>query len=99
MCVCSSGKGENELFCQVPLAGTGDPIFLQRLLVKLVWRRGLARTKLSGFGSYCSEKNPPKPTFFVQVHKLCVQVLPVWHLPELLNCNVSRSDTEKGKMV
>lgn len=66
MCVCSTGKRKkmNSFGYWAPLARTGDPIFLQRLLIKLVWRTGLARTQLPGFGCYCSEKNPPKPSFF-----------------------------------
>lgn len=90
MCVCSSGKGKkkNCFGCQVPLARTGDPIFLQSLLVKLVWRTGLPRTQVPGFGSYCSEKTLIIPAFFSRSIN-CVQVLHVRHLPALLGLQCS----------
>lgn len=69
----------NYFGCQVLLARIGDPIFLQSLLVKLVWRTGLSRVQLPGFGSYCSEKTLLSPVFFLQVHGLCVKVLHVRH--------------------
>lgn len=66
MCVCSSGKGKKkELFwLSGALTRTGDPLCLQSLLVKLVWRTGLARIQLPGFGSYYSEKALLIPAFF-----------------------------------
>lgn len=81
-------KKKNCFGCQVPLARTGDPIFLQSLLVKLVWRTGLAKTQVPGFGSYCSEKALLIPPFFSRSIN-CVQVLHVRHLPALLGLQCS----------
>lgn len=46
------------------LARTGDPVFHQSLLGKVVWKTNFDRTQLPAFGSYyCSEEKLLSPAF------------------------------------